>query len=199
MLACHCPSKNYRDMNVSLSSGIGGAMFTALEQFAKTTSHPELAASKAILLGFSEGGSLVARMVGYAPDRLIAAIPYAPGNGEPLGINTVELPAEALTIPQRSFRFTRKNLRDCRNSGSRTGRSSPACSSSLVAHDESAATPSPETTAWFLVCSNRAAYPPCDPPSDFHAASGADSIFCVRRPASERNCLSKAILSQIKS
>jgi len=35
--------------------------------------------------------------------------------------------------------------------------------------------------------------------SDFHAASGADSIFCVRRPASERISLSKAILSQIKS
>jgi dienelactone hydrolase len=100
MLACHCPSKNYRDMNVNPSSGIGRAMFTALEQFAKTTSYPELAASKAILLGFSGGGSLVARMVGYAPDRLIAAIPYAPGNGEPLGINTVELPAGALTIPQ---------------------------------------------------------------------------------------------------
>ena len=25
-----------------------------------------------------------------------------------------------------------------------------------------------------------------DPPSDFHVASGADSIFCVRRPAAER-------------
>jgi predicted Rdx family selenoprotein len=38
-----------------------------------------------------------------------------------------------------------------------------------------------------------------DPPSDFHAAPGADSIFCVRRPAAERISLLKAILSQIKS
>jgi hypothetical protein len=39
-------------------------------------------------------------MVGYAPNRVIAAIPYAPGNVEPLGINTVKLPEEALAIPQ---------------------------------------------------------------------------------------------------
>jgi dienelactone hydrolase len=100
MLARHCPSKDYGDMNVNPSQGIGRAMFTALEQFAQTTSHPELATSKVIPLGFSAGGSLVARMVGYAPDRVIAAIPYAPGNVEPLGINTVKLPAEALAIPQ---------------------------------------------------------------------------------------------------
>jgi dienelactone hydrolase len=100
MLARHCPSKNYEDMNVNPSRGIGRAMFTALEQFAQTTSHPELATSKVILLSFSGGGSLVARMVGYAPDRVIAAIPYAPGHFEPLGINTVKLPAEALVIPQ---------------------------------------------------------------------------------------------------
>jgi hypothetical protein len=49
MLARHCPSKNYGDMNVNPSQGIGRAMFTALEQFAQTTSHPELAASKVIL------------------------------------------------------------------------------------------------------------------------------------------------------
>jgi hypothetical protein len=49
-----------------------------------------------ILLSFSGGGSLVARMVGYAPDRVIAAIPYAPGNVEPFGISAVELPTEAL-------------------------------------------------------------------------------------------------------
>jgi len=100
MLAFHCPSKNYGDMNANPSQGIGRAMFAALEQFAQTTSHPELAASKVILSGFSGGGSLVARMVGYAPNRVIAAIPFAPGNVEPLGINTVELPAEALAIPQ---------------------------------------------------------------------------------------------------
>ena len=100
MMAWNCPSKNYGDMNVNPSRGIGRVMFSALEQFARTTSHPELAESKVILLSFSGGGSLVARMAGYAPDRVIAAIPYAPGNVDPLGIDTVEHPAEALTIPQ---------------------------------------------------------------------------------------------------
>jgi dienelactone hydrolase len=100
MLAFNCPSKNYGDMNVNPGRGIGRAMFTALEQFARTTSHAELSANKVILTSFSAGGSLVARMAGYAPDRVIAAIPYAPGNIEPLGINTVELQAEALAIPQ---------------------------------------------------------------------------------------------------
>ncbi len=100
MLAFNCPSKNYGDMNVIPSRGIGRAMFTALDQFAETTNHTELAASKVILLSFSAGGSLVARMAEYAPDRVIAAIPYAPGNVEPLGINTVNLAAGALAIPQ---------------------------------------------------------------------------------------------------
>jgi dienelactone hydrolase len=100
MLPRHCRSKSYEDMNVEPSKGIGRAMFTALEQFARSTNHSELSSSKVILLSFSGGGSLVARMVGYAPDRVVAAIPYAPGHFEPLGINTVKLPAEALAIPQ---------------------------------------------------------------------------------------------------
>jgi dienelactone hydrolase len=75
-------------------------LLTALNQLAQTTGHAELASSKLILLSFSGGGSLVARMAGYAPDRVAAVIPYAPGHFEPLGINTVELPEEALQIPQ---------------------------------------------------------------------------------------------------
>jgi dienelactone hydrolase len=100
MLPRHCRSKSSEDMNVEPSKGIGRAMFTALEQFAQATNHPELASSKVILLSFSGGGSLVARLVGYAPHRVVAAIPYAPGHFEPLGIDTVKLPAEALAIPQ---------------------------------------------------------------------------------------------------
>src|SRR5712692_3839502 len=36
--------------------------------------HPELAGSKLILFSFSGGGSMVARMVAYAPDRILVYI-----------------------------------------------------------------------------------------------------------------------------
>src|SRR5262249_23615983 len=58
--------------------------------------------------------------------------------------------AAALPVSERSFLFTRKNLRSCLISVSRTGRSSPAASSSPVAHEESTATPSPEATACLI-------------------------------------------------
>jgi hypothetical protein len=58
MLPRHCRSKSYEDMNIEPSKGIGRAMFTALEQFARSTNHSELASSKVILLSFSGGGSL---------------------------------------------------------------------------------------------------------------------------------------------
>jgi hypothetical protein len=43
---------------------------------------------------------MVARMVGYAPDRILAAVEYAPGHWEPIGIDTVKLPEAALSVPQ---------------------------------------------------------------------------------------------------
>lgn len=62
--------------------------------------HPELAKAKLILFSFSGRGSLVARIVGYAPDRIFAAIEYVPRHREPIGIDTVSLPDEGLSIPQ---------------------------------------------------------------------------------------------------
>ena len=56
--------------------------------------------SKLILCSFSGGGSMVARMVGYAPDRILAAIEYPPGHYEPIYIDTVKLPEAALSVPQ---------------------------------------------------------------------------------------------------
>lgn len=100
LLPRHCRSKGYEDMNVEPSKGIGRGLLTALEQLAQTTGHAELTTSKLILLSFSGGGSLVARMAGYAPERVLAVIPYAPGHFEPLGMNTIELPKIALAIPQ---------------------------------------------------------------------------------------------------
>lgn len=100
LLPRHCRSKGYEDMNVEPAKGIGRALLTALEQFGRTTGHAELATGKLILLSFSGGGSLVARMAGYAPERVLAVIPYAPGHFEPLGMDTIELPKTALAIPQ---------------------------------------------------------------------------------------------------
>jgi hypothetical protein len=88
------------DMDMEPQKGLGRALFTTLDQFAQTSGHPELASSKLIFLGFSGTGSLVARMVGFAPDRVVASISTAPGHWEPIGINTVELPPNALVVPQ---------------------------------------------------------------------------------------------------
>jgi len=51
-------------------------------------------------MSFSGGGSLVARLAGYAPDRVIAAIPADPSQFDPLGMDTVNLSQTALAIPQ---------------------------------------------------------------------------------------------------
>src|SRR5207302_7288463 len=74
LLAFHCRAKGYEDMDVDPSKGIGRALFTALDQLTKSSGHAELASAKLILMSFSGGGSLVARLTGYTPDRVIAAI-----------------------------------------------------------------------------------------------------------------------------
>lgn len=83
-----------------MSKGIGWALFTALEQLTRSSGHPEAALAELILLGFSGAGSLVARMIAFAPARVIAAIPADPGPFAPLGMDTVSLSPEALAVPQ---------------------------------------------------------------------------------------------------
>jgi dienelactone hydrolase len=103
LLHGHCPGKAVEDrgdMNMDPSKGLGRALFTALEQFAHATGHAELSTSDLIFLGFSGAGPLSARLVGYAPDRAIAAILSAPGHFDPLGIDTVNLNADALAVPE---------------------------------------------------------------------------------------------------
>jgi len=107
MMPFHCREKAGtandepgNDMDMNPAHGLARALFTALEQFAQTTGHSELTSSKLIFLGFSGTGSLVARMVAYAPDRTVASIAAAPGHWEPLGINTVELSGATLAVPQ---------------------------------------------------------------------------------------------------
>jgi len=99
----HCQSKSPEtggDMNVDPSRGIGRALFSALIQLAQTSSHPELASAKLILLGFSGTGSLVGRLAQYAPDRVLAVIPTDPAQYDPLGMDTINLEPTAAAIPQ---------------------------------------------------------------------------------------------------
>jgi hypothetical protein len=100
LLAQHCRSKEREDMDVVPEHGIGRALLTALKQFASASDHPELAQSALLFLSFSGGGSLVARMAGFAADRTLAVVAVAPGQYEPLGMDTIDLPKEALDVPQ---------------------------------------------------------------------------------------------------
>jgi hypothetical protein len=100
VLAQHCPAKGSQDIDVIPEHGIGRALVTALDQFAKLSNHPELARSGLILFSFSGGGSLVARMVNYVPERIAAAIEYAPGHYDPVGIDTVMVTPSAIEVPQ---------------------------------------------------------------------------------------------------
>jgi len=100
VLARHCRAKTEEDMDIIPAHGVGRALLEALNHFAEVSHHSELADSKLILFSFSGGGSFVARMVAYAPERMLAAVEYAPGHREPIGIDTVLLPKKALSVPQ---------------------------------------------------------------------------------------------------
>jgi dienelactone hydrolase len=100
VLALHCRSKEREDMNVDPAKGIGRALFTALDQFADSAARPELRSVPLVAMGWSGAGSLVGRLAGFHPERFRAGILYAPGQYEPLGMDTIELGAEAIQKPQ---------------------------------------------------------------------------------------------------
>lgn len=100
ILALHCRSKERPDMIVVPGKGVGRALFTALSQFAASEARPELASAGIIAMGWSGAGSLVGRLAGYAPARYVAGIAYAPGQYEPLGMDTIELAEQAIKSPQ---------------------------------------------------------------------------------------------------
>lgn len=87
-------------MIVEPARGVGRALFTALDQFAKSEHQNELKSVPIIAMGWSGAGSLVARLAGYRPERYFAGIEYAPGQYEPLGMDTIELRGNALHAPQ---------------------------------------------------------------------------------------------------
>jgi dienelactone hydrolase len=103
LLHGHCPGKrpeDHNDMDMDPSRGLGRALFAALDQFAAAAGHHELTRIPLIFLGFSGAGPLSARLVGTSPKRVLAAILSSPGHYEPLGIDTVELSSESLSVPQ---------------------------------------------------------------------------------------------------
>jgi len=100
VLAAHCRSKERDDMIVLPGKGVGRALYTALDQLAESSGHAELKTSGIVAMGWSGAGSLAARLAAYLPERYIAGMAFAPGQYEPLGMDTIELSASAMRKPQ---------------------------------------------------------------------------------------------------
>ena len=100
MMPHHCASKKYEDIDVDPTKGLGRALFVALDQFATQTKHPELKSAPLVLLGFSGAGAFAGRLVGFAPHRIAAAILAHAGQFDPLGLDTIQLSALSLTVPE---------------------------------------------------------------------------------------------------
>lgn len=87
-------------MIVLPEKGVGRALFSAISQFAESEDRPELKTIGIIAMGWSGAGALVARLAGYRTERYLAGIAYAPGQYEPLGMDTIELSDQAIRSPQ---------------------------------------------------------------------------------------------------
>lgn len=82
-----CPAKDHGgDIDVDPNHGLGRSLLTAVDQLSVTTNHPELKTASLIVLGFSGAGALVGRLVGFAPDRIEAAILSHAGQVPPLNL-----------------------------------------------------------------------------------------------------------------
>jgi dienelactone hydrolase len=100
MMPRHCSSKAYEDMDIDPSKGLGRALFAALDQFSIQTDRPELRTAPVILLGFSAAGAFAARLVGFAPQRIAAAVLSHAGQDRSLGLDTIQLADASLTVPE---------------------------------------------------------------------------------------------------
>jgi dienelactone hydrolase len=100
MMPRHCAAKNHEDMDIDPSNGLGRALFAALDQFSTQTRHPELRTAPVILLGYSGAGAFVGRLVGFAPQRIAAAVLSHPGQSSPLNLDTIRLTGASLTVPE---------------------------------------------------------------------------------------------------
>jgi dienelactone hydrolase len=100
LMPMDCPAKDHRDINVDPNRGLGRALLRAVDQLSLITHHPELKTAPLVLMGFSGAGALVGRLVGFAPDRIAAAIVSHGGQFSPLDLDTINLSGVALKIPE---------------------------------------------------------------------------------------------------
>lgn len=80
--------------------GLGRVVFASLTQLAMETGHSELGTAKLILLGFSGTGALFAHLVGYSPNRIVAAVLANAGHYDPVGMDHVNLSPDAISVPE---------------------------------------------------------------------------------------------------
>ncbi len=95
-----CPAKDHGDIDVDPNRGLGRALLAAVDQLSGIADHPELKTAPLIVLGFSGAGALAGRLVGFAPDRIEAAILSHGGQAPPLNLDTISLSGAALKIPE---------------------------------------------------------------------------------------------------
>lgn len=104
VLAIQCPASHpstgeQGEMDMHPEDGLGRSLFSALSAIGAQSGHPELSASKLILLGFSGTGAYFGHFLAYAPDRVLAAILANPGQTDPENVDKVVLDANGVAVP----------------------------------------------------------------------------------------------------
>jgi pimeloyl-ACP methyl ester carboxylesterase len=97
--AIHPPTGEQGEMDMHPENGLGRSLFSALNAIAAESGHPELGASKLIVLGFSGTGAYFAHFLAYAPDRILAAVLANPGQTDPENVDKVDLDAKGVSVP----------------------------------------------------------------------------------------------------
>ncbi len=98
MYAYQCNAASFDDLQPDAAKGPGRALFQALNQFAASLNHPELAGANVFLTGFSAAGYLAVTTALEYPSRVLGTIPYAPASGVD-DLDTVVVTPAAAKIP----------------------------------------------------------------------------------------------------
>lgn len=104
VLAIQCPAIHpstgeQGEMDMHPEHGLGRSLFSALNAIGAESGHPELGASKLIVLGFSGTGAYFGHFLAYAPDRVLAAVLTNPGQTDPENVDKVVLDANGVAVP----------------------------------------------------------------------------------------------------
>ena len=97
--AYQCDAASFDDLQPLATAGPGRALFQALDQFATSLNHPELADANVFLTGFSAAGFLTVTTALEYPNRVLGTISYAPGssyaslNDVPVSPATAQIPS----------------------------------------------------------------------------------------------------------